>query len=79
MCLCYGTSQARILEWVIISFSRESSQKEVEHESPALTGGFFYHQATRETQIIRYYQTKQHIIGVLEGESMEKGAESLFK
>ena len=39
--LCYGISQARILEWVVISFSRESSQKEVEHESPALAGGFF--------------------------------------
>ena len=40
----YGISQARILEWVAISFSRESSQSRIEHlslESPALAGRFF--------------------------------------
>ena len=33
----HGISQARILEWVAISFSRGSSQP----RSPALAGGFF--------------------------------------
>ena len=33
----HGISQARILEWVAISFSRRSSQP----RSPAYTGGFF--------------------------------------
>ena len=37
----YGISQARILEWVAISSSRESSQSRAELMSPALAGGFF--------------------------------------
>ena len=37
----HGIFQARILEWVAISFSRGSSQPEVEPTSPALAGGFF--------------------------------------
>ena len=36
-----GVSQARILEWVAISFSRGSSLPEIESASPALAGGFF--------------------------------------
>ena len=35
-----GTSQARILEWVAISFSRGSSWSRVEPPSPALAGRF---------------------------------------
>ena len=41
----YGISQARILEWVAISYSRESSQSRVEPmsiTSLALAGGFFF-------------------------------------
>ena len=35
-------SQAKILEWVAISFSRASSQnQEIKHVSLAFTGGFF--------------------------------------
>ena len=37
----HGIFQARILEWVAISFARGSSQPEVEPTSPALAGGFF--------------------------------------
>ena len=40
----YGISQVRILEWVAISHSRESSQPGIEPASPlspALAGGFF--------------------------------------
>ena len=40
----HGIFQARVLEWVAISFSRASSRRRVEPESlssPALPGGFF--------------------------------------
>ena len=37
----HGVSQARILEWVAISFSRGSSHPEIESASPALAGRFF--------------------------------------
>ena len=37
----HGIVQARILEWVTISFSRWSSHKEIKPSSPALAGGFF--------------------------------------
>ena len=37
----YGISQARILEWVAISFSRGSSGSRDQATSPALAGGFF--------------------------------------
>ena len=37
----HGILQARILEWVTISFSRGSSQPEIESMSPALAHGFF--------------------------------------
>ena len=37
----HGILQARILEWVAISFSRESSGPGIESRSPALAGRFF--------------------------------------
>ena len=37
----HGISQAKILEWVAISFSRGSSPSKVEPEYPALAGRFF--------------------------------------
>ena len=37
----HGASQARILAWVAISFSRGSSQPGIEPGSRALAGGFF--------------------------------------
>ena len=45
-----GILQARILEWVAISFSRGPSQAEsvIDPTSPAFPGGFFNHWATWE-------------------------------
>ena len=37
----HGILQARILEWVAISSSRESSYPGIESMFPALAGGFF--------------------------------------
>ena len=36
-----GISQARVLEWVAISFSRDLSDLGIEHEASTLAGGFF--------------------------------------
>ena len=36
-----GISQARILEWVAISFSRDLPNEGMEPETPALEGSFF--------------------------------------
>ena len=43
--------QARILEWVVISSSRESSDPGIEPTSPALASGFFTIWATRKAQL----------------------------
>ena len=37
----YGISQARILEWVVISFSKGSSQPRDRTHVPCIAGGFF--------------------------------------
>ena len=37
----YGIFQARILEWVATSFSRDLSDSGIEPTSPALADGFF--------------------------------------
>ena len=37
----HGISQARTMEWVAISFSRELLDLGIEPESPALAGRFF--------------------------------------
>ena len=37
----HGILQARILQWVAISFSRDLPNPGIEPASPALTGGFF--------------------------------------
>ena len=41
--------QARILEWVVIPFSRESSQPRDQTQIFCIAGGFFTSWATRET------------------------------
>ena len=43
-----GTFQARILEWVAISFSRDLPNPGIEPESPALVSGFFTTEPLRE-------------------------------
>ena len=50
-----GISQAKILKWVAISFSRGSSQPRdprIEPESPALAGGFFTTTPPRKPQMV---------------------------
>ena len=50
----HGTFQARILEWVAISFSGDLPEPGMEHESlvsPALVGGFFTTSTTWEAQV----------------------------
>jgi len=37
----HGILQARILEWVAISFSRDLPYQGIKPASPALVGGFF--------------------------------------
>ena len=44
-----GVSQARILEWVGISFSGDLPASRIEPASPCTAGGFFSDWATRET------------------------------
>ena len=41
-------SQARILEWVAISFSKDPPNPGIEPTSPALAGGFFTTKALRK-------------------------------
>ena len=36
-----GISKARILEWVVISYSRDCPDRGIEPRSPVLAGGFF--------------------------------------
>ena len=47
----HGIFQARILEWVTIPFSRESSQLRNQTQVPCIAGGFFTIWATRQAQI----------------------------
>ena len=56
-----GISQARILEWVAISFSRESSQLRDRPSSPALAGEFFNNEQLGKC-ISLFSYTMQHVI-----------------
>ena len=46
----HGILQARILEWVAVPFSRESSQPWDRTQVSCIAGGFFTVWATREAQ-----------------------------
>ena len=46
----YGILQARILEWVVFSFSRGSSQPKDQTQVSRIEGRFFTSWATREAQ-----------------------------
>ena len=48
----HGTLQARILEWVAISFSRGSSHPRNWTQVSCIVGGFFTNWATRDTQYV---------------------------
>ena len=50
----HNVSQARILEWVAVSFSRASSQPRDRTWVSCLVGGFFTDWATRETSLLFY-------------------------
>ena len=52
----HGILQARILEWVAISFSRESSRPRREPMSPALAGGFSTSEPPGKSQLSSIYQ-----------------------
>jgi len=47
----HGISQARIVEWVAISFSRYLPYPGIKPTSPALTGGFFTTEPPGKPQI----------------------------
>ena len=53
--LSMGVFQARILEWVDISFSMDLSDPGMESSSPALAGGFF------TTEPLGYYFVRKII------------------
>ena len=50
----HGISQARILEWVAIFFSRGSSQPRDQTQVSLIAGGFFTNCTTREAQTYGY-------------------------
>ena len=52
----HGISQARTLEWVAISFSRDLPDLGIELGPPALAGGFFYRCAIGEPLALRRQQ-----------------------
>ena len=54
----HGIFQARILEWVVISFSRESSDLGIEPVVSYIAGGFF---TTEEAHICKYIFKLQSI------------------
>ena len=47
----HGILQAKILEWLAIPFSRESSKPRDQTQVSRIAGGFFTSWATREAQI----------------------------
>jgi len=49
----HGISQARVLEWVAIFFSRGSSQHRDQAISPALAGGFLTTEAPGKPPLFR--------------------------
>ena len=54
-----GISQARILEWVAISFSRGSSRLKDQTQVFCIVGRFFYHQRHQGMRIIQKQATSQ--------------------
>ena len=61
-----GISQARILEWVTISFFRGSSQPRVRTSVFCIGRWILYHRATRETLVIYIPVLNSHLQGSLE-------------
>ena len=63
----HGILQARILEWVAVPFSRESSQPKDQTQVFCTVGGFFTVCATREATFsnISYDSNKSDVLNVI--------------
>ena len=57
----HGISQARVLEWVAIFFSRGSSRHRDQAVSPALAGGFFTTEPPGKPPLIRQRSTQLNL------------------
>ena len=55
----HGISQANILEWVVLPFSRGSSQSRDQINVSCIRRQIFYHWATREAQYFGYISLKK--------------------
>ena len=53
-----GISQAKVLEWIAISFSRGSYRHRDQTISPALAGGFFTSEPSGKSALIRQRSTQ---------------------
>ena len=62
----HGISQARIVEWVAISFSRGSSWPRDQTRVTYIAGRFFYCWATKEALIETTYQCNRQVL-IMEG------------
>ena len=57
----YGISQARIQEWVAISFSRDLSNPGIKPVSPALVGRFFTTEPTAKPNPSTYREKNNNL------------------
>ena len=57
-----GSSQARILDWVVISFSRESFQSRDQTHVSCIGRQILYHWATREAQLFGKSLFKSYLL-----------------
>ena len=62
----HGILQARILEWVAISFSRGSSRPRDQTWVSSIAGGIFIIWATRDTQPKHKYMLKRILLNVVQ-------------
>ena len=60
--LFMGILQARILEWIAILFSRESSQPRDRTQVSRIVGGFFTIWASRKAQLYQQNQSIQTVV-----------------
>ena len=63
-CIVHGILQARILKWIAIPFSRESSQPRDRIQVSHITGEFFTNWATKEAK-----NTGEGSLSLLQGSS----------
>ena len=63
----HGISQAIILEWVAVSFSRNLPNSGIKPTSPALTGEFFTTEPPGKSQVEGETRIKKEQNGMIEG------------